>query len=168
MVNDKEEFNEIVQQILGTQSKDKSLSLTDKHSIDKALLDMFVGAVLAYSTQSNTNLGIATTKALNWMQSFVESHATQKNAATQYIKTQFAQFKKDTYKRLMTNKKQSDLPLDAKKCAKYFTEANTLMNNARNIFAGIVAKYKDNQEQFNAATAQIVSAINQHQYENGR
>ena len=38
MVNDKEEFNEIVQQILGTNSDDKSLSLTDKHSIDKVLV----------------------------------------------------------------------------------------------------------------------------------
>ena len=166
MVNDKEEFNEIVQQILGTNSNNQSLSLTDKHSIDKALLDMFIGTVLAYSAQPNFTLGMATNRALNWMQSFMESHATQKNAATQYMSTQFTQLKKDTHKRLMTNKKQSDLPLDAEKCAKYFAQANTLINDARGILASVLAKYKNNQEQF--AITRIISAINQRQSKNDR
>lgn len=166
MANENEEFNEIVQQILGTNSNDQSLSLTDKHSIDKALLNMFIGTVVIYSTQPNFNLGIATIRALNWMQSFMESHATQKNAATQYMATQFAQFKKDTLKRLMTNKKQSDLPLGAEKCAKYFAQANTLINDARSILVPVLVKYKKRQEQ--SAITQIISAINQRQRENGR
>ncbi|MCQ2582177.1 MAG: hypothetical protein MJ170_04370 [Alphaproteobacteria bacterium] len=168
MTNDKEEFNNIVQQILGTNIDNKTISLTDKHSIDTALLNMFVGTVLAYSTQPDINLGIATTRALNWMKSFIESHTKQKNIATQYTATQFAQLKKDTYKRLMTNKKQSDLPLDTKKCAKYFTKANSLITSAMDSLTHILAKYKNNQDQFNTATAQIVNAINQCQCENGR